>query len=164
MDKILLFSAYLISTLVAILVSLKLLGFNNLGYKGIIIGLANGINDYIVKEILVDKAHLVNGVHFISGTLVVFVLSYFLLRIRKRDAFIIPILAYIISAVSEVMVLILLISIFNKSVMEKLFLDPFMQAIGGIVAQTPVLILLLLLHFKYKEISIRKIKFINYRR
>lgn len=154
MEKIFLFIMYLLTTMVAVLVSLRLLGFTNIGYKGIIIGLANGFNDFLVREVFVGKAHFFNGFHFITGTILVFILSYFLLGVRKRVALTIPVLAYIICAVSEVMMLLLLISLFGKPLFNKILTDVYVQMLGGLIFQLPVFIMLFLLHMRFKDVKL----------
>lgn len=162
MDKILLLCAYLVSTLVAVLFSLQLLGLNDTGYKGVFIGLSNGLSDFIVKEIIMSKTQFISGLHFITGTLTVFIISYLILGVNKRIAFAIPVLSYIVAMISEIMMLILLIVIFGKPLIDEMVSDIYIRSFIGLILQMPVFILFLLSKYKLNNFCIYEFK--NYNR
>lgn len=151
MDKILLFFVYLITTMFAVLISLNLLGIREVGYKGVVIGLINGLNDYVVREVLVGKAHFFSGFHFITGFLIISLLVYWLYGTNKKIALVTPIISYAITSVSEIMMILLLIPLAGKEFLEQAQHIPYLQACLGLITQLPVIILFIFIMIKARK-------------
>lgn len=165
MEMGLLYISYVLFTTIAILLSLRLLGFRNTGLIGLSLGIINGTNDFVIKEILNSENNFFSGLHIYISILGMAILCYWLLRLKIFASFLVPILAYILTALGEIMILIFLISQSNKSLFEAAVSNIYTRIKFGFLTQVPLIINFVLIQFKFRNFYIYDLtKFVRKKR
>jgi hypothetical protein len=150
MEDILIFIGFIIFSVVGFSCAIGIID-SRVGWNKIIpIGILSAIADYLIKEIIVPKFNLPDGIHLITGVIFQAVVIYFLLKYKPSISFGVSIFTYLISAISEISIIILLMLIFGKETLIAWTSDKTNIIIVGLFTILPMIITILI--FKFKNI------------
>jgi hypothetical protein len=154
MEQFFLFIVYLLHSIIAFALTIYIFNINTRWVAVLSIGCINGIADYLVKEIVVHKFSQFQGLHFITGILVLVILCYYSLKLKIGISLGLSLLAYIFNGISETIVIVLIVLMAGKETLISLIADKWHFVILGFTCLIPMLVVLTF-------IKLRKIEFID---